>query len=482
MPRRVVRVVVPESTQPRALARPLFAAEDDASGPRGSDPLEFVLASIQRGEKRRKPSSFLQDAFNNCKGRAEMEERARSVFAPREVSPSGWACQGCQQPDRSKLVPSPDKAGWVCSLCGACDGATNLQETDYQASTRTVRMHDDEFARSLSATEFADAAKRRQARAANSATGAPLAGALRSAQERTVREATAEDATQTLGVRDRKRMEKAMMHLHAVFRAAGLDPDSNPICKCAFDLASRLFSKAAVHMQVCTNRNRTCMVAMVRHADTKLIGKACIAHVLKQADAAAAQGEAFESVAAPELKGMANKLAEEMAAYNKAVGVAREAETTIERVVSSSQATLCVACDDNDAEPDDGPSEEPATNTFPLALPSQNDDAQGSECVDAFLERLSVSLLSAKTIGWIDERILSIAQKHVVSVACYDWICEMTTWSADVVAGIVCVKTLAAMKFSTTQTFHTLKKLAKRHKITMLTVQSAVDSMPPPCV
>ena len=230
---------------------------------------------------------------------------------------------------------------------------------------------------------------------------------------------------------------------------------------------------------------------MVRHADSKLIGKACIAHVLKRADDAAARGEAFESVGPSEIKAMSRKLTGEMAAYNKAVGVAREAEATIVRITGSSPSTLCVACDDNDAELDDATGEgeeggasavETANGAFPLVLPSHGDDeGQPSQCVDAFLERLSVSLLSAKTIGWIDERILGIAQKHVVSVACYDWVCDVSTWSADVVAGIVCVKTLSAMKFSTMQTAHTLKKLAKKHKITMQTVQSAMDSMPTPC-
>lgn len=235
------------------------------------------------------------------------------------------------------------------------------------------------------------------------------------------------------------------------------------------------------------------VVSMVRHADSKLIGKACIAHVLKRADDAATSGEAFESVGPAELKDMARKLAGELAAYNKAVGVAREAETTIVRIIGSSQSTLCVACDDNDAELDldddaagggeeDGaPAIEAASGALPLALSHGDDEGQPSQCVEAFLERLSVSLLSAKTIGWIDERILSIAQKHIVSVSCYDWVCEISTWSADVVAGIVCVKTLSAMKFSTGQTTHTLKKLAKKHKITMQTVQAAMDSMPTPC-
>jgi hypothetical protein len=230
---------------------------------------------------------------------------------------------------------------------------------------------------------------------------------------------------------------------------------------------------------------------MVRHADSKLIGKACIAHVLKRADDAATSGEAFDSVGPAEIKAMSRKLAGEMASYNKAVGVAREADATIVRIFGSSQSTLCVACDDNDAELYDATGEgeeggasavETANGAFPLVLSSHGDDeGQPSECVDAFLERLSVSLLSAKTIGWIDERILGIAQKHVVSVACYDWVCDVSTWSADVVAGIVCVKTLSAMKFSTGQTAHTLKKLAKKHRITMQTVQSAMDSMPAPC-
>lgn len=520
MPRRTSIVVVPENTQQHALARRLdvLEATPETRGNGSNDPLELMLASMKRCGSRRKPSSFLQDAFNSCKGRAEMEECMRDVFELGDTgrSPtSGWACKGCKQPDRSKLVPSQDKSGWVCSLCGACDGHSNFQETEYEASTRTVRIRDDAFAKSLTASEFADSKARKKARVANEATGMSFPGSMRSAQERTTRKAVSESAiSQTLTERDRKRMEKAMLHLHSVFRLSGLDPDSNPICRSAFDVASHVFTKAALHMQVCSNRNRTCagnesptdrftrgpsspdcsclcdhVVSMVRHADSKLIGKACIAHVLKRANDAATSGNAFESVGPTEIKDMSRKLAGEMAAYNKAVGVAREAEATIVRITGSSQSTLCVACDDNDAELDAGEGGkegaqgiETASGAFPLAISSHGDDEdQHSQCVEAFLERLSVSLLSAKTIGWIDERVLGIAQKHVVSVACYDWVCDVRTWSADVVAGIVCVKTLSAMKFSTGQTVHTLKKLAKKHKITMQTVQSAMDSMPTPC-
>lgn len=267
MPRKTSRVVVPENTQQHALARQLVVPDDEASPePRanGSDgnTLELVLSSIQRREKRRKPSSFLQDAFNSCKGRAEMEERMRDVFEFGDAgrsSTGGWACKGCQQTDRSKLVPSQDKSGWVCSLCGACDGHSNFQETEYESSMRTVSVKDDAFAKSLTASEFADPKERKKARAANEGTGVSLPSSMRSAQEKITRNAVAENAmSQALSQRDRRRMEKAMMHLHSVFRSSGLDPDSNPICKSAFDVASHVFTKAALHMQVCNNRNRTC--------------------------------------------------------------------------------------------------------------------------------------------------------------------------------------------------------------------------------
>ena len=267
MPRKTSRVVVPENTQQHALSRRLVVVDDEAvsethGAARGGSPLELMLASIQRCEKRRKPSSFLQDAFNSCKGRAEMEARMRDVFEFAETgrsTTSGWACKGCQQPDRSKLVPSQDKSGWVCSLCGACDGHSNFQETQYEASARAVSMRDDAFAKSLTASEFADPKERKKARVANEATGVSFPSSMRPAQERSTRNAVAENAiSQTLSQRDRKRMEKAMVHLHSVFRSSGLDPDSNPICKSAFDVASNVFTKAALHMQVCNNRNRTC--------------------------------------------------------------------------------------------------------------------------------------------------------------------------------------------------------------------------------
>ena len=191
-----------------------------------------------------------------------MEQRTRDVFEFGDSgrSPtSGWECKGCQQPDRSKLVPSQDKSEWVCSLCGACDGHRNFQETEYESSMRTVSMRDDAFAKSLTASEFADPKERKKARVANEATGMSLPNSMRLAQERSMRNVVAEKAmSQALSQRDRRRMEKAMVHLHSVFRSSGLDPDSNPICKSAFDVASHVFTKAALHMQVCNNRNRTC--------------------------------------------------------------------------------------------------------------------------------------------------------------------------------------------------------------------------------
>lgn len=265
MPRRTSLVVVPENTQQHALARRLVIPDNEATPEtRGSDgsPLELVLASIQRFDKLRKPSSFLQEAFNNCKWRAEMEKRTRDVFEFGDAgrpSTSGWTCKGCQQSDRSKLVPSQDKSGWVCSLCGVCDGHSNFQETEYESSTRTTIIKDDSFAKSLTAREFAYPKDRKKARMSSESTGVSIPGSMRSAQERTKRNAITESAmSHVLTQRDRKRMEKAMMHLHDVFRSSGLDPDSNPICKSAFDVASHVFMKAALHMQVCNNRNRTC--------------------------------------------------------------------------------------------------------------------------------------------------------------------------------------------------------------------------------
>lgn len=488
MPRRGVTVVVPENTT-HALVQPLFvttnASDHAVAAPsHHTHHIDVIMASMQRSERKRKPSSFLHDAFYNSSDRLTVQYRMQTAFEMASTSSSdvctaasAWTCPGCGQTDRSKLVMSEDKSGWACAMCGVCDTGSNLQESTYDSHTRTTKCAG-LFGDSLTAVEFEDAGKRRQARLANESSCGTVPTSLRQAQHAVVRRATMENVlSETLCARDRRRMEKAMTHVNSLFRSSGLDPDSNPMCIAAFKLTSQIFVKATMHILACTNKNHTCMASMMRHADFKLVGKACVSHVLLIAEKAAANGEAFESIGPHEVKTMGRKLMVELAAYNKAVGVAREAEATISRLVDASHAAISIACDDNDVELDDDEGiGVPATTSLVLGATNEED----AQSIDAFLERLSMSLMSAKTIGWIDERILAIAQKHIGCVACYDWIANVRAWPADVVAAIICMKTLTMLRFSTGNMNTILKKLAKQHRLTIETVHNAMGSMPTP--
>jgi len=466
MPRRSVPVVLPENTT-RYLVQPLFVTTHTIGNvvTAPAHHIDGIIASMQSSERKRKPSSFLHDAFYNSSDRLTAQSRMQTAF---EMTSDAWTCRGCGQADRSKLVMSEDKSGWACAMCGVCDGASNLQESTYDSHIRTTKSAGP-IGASLTAVEFEDAGKRRKERMANESIGGNVPNSLRQAQDAVVRRATMENIlSETLCARDRRRMEKSMTHVNALFRSSGLDPDSNPMCIAAFKLTSQIFLKATMHTQICKNKNRTCMASMMRHADFKLVGKACVSHVLGIAETAASNGEAFESIGPHEVKTMARKLMVELVAYNKAVGVAREAESTIVRLVEASQAMICTECDDNDVEMDE---------TSVIAAPNEEEQS-----IDAFIERLSMSLMSAKTIGWIDDRILSVAQKHVGCVACYEWISTVRTWQADVVAAIICMKTLTTLKFSTGNMNTILKKLAKQHRLTIDTVHTAMGSMPTPIV
>jgi hypothetical protein len=499
MPSRRPRRVVPENKN-ASLVQPLLrhsdhAARDDGGNGGNGDAaasggvLEAALSSVSCQDSKRKPSWFLNQAFEYER---QVEERSKCMRQGLELgaAPStSWSCRVCTQSDRSKLQLADDKSGWSCTLCGAVDSQCNLQETEYESSTRTTVERGERVGSHMTASEFENVKERNKARIADAGTGTSVPASMREAQNKLTRGVAMEQALcDTLTPRDRKRMEKAMTHVNNVFRSSGLDPDSNPLCRMAFDTTSRIFLKSASHMLVCGNKNRTCVVWMVRSADVRLIAKACIAHVLALADAAVAKEEAFEQIAPFEVNNMKRKLNGEMEAFTKAVGVARDATDTTRRILEATPAALCEPCDDNDAVIDDGDELAVAdgtttnattvTDPFPLALVSDPRDGDESSAVDSFLEQLATSLLSAKTIGWIDERTLATAQAHVVGVDCYDWVSSKHTWPADVVAAIVCVKTLAQRGMAATHMTTVLKKLAKQHRITMSTVHSALDSMP----
>jgi len=383
---------------------------------------------------------------------------------------ASWACRGCGQGDRSKLVMSADKSGWACDLCGVCDAGSNLQESAYDSNARTTTVPTGIVGSSLTAIEFEDAGNRRNVRSANAcSTSVPTS--LKYAQNASTRLATMENViSEALCTKERRRMEKSMAHVNSLFVLAGLDPDSNKMCTSSFNLASQIFVKSNIHFKVCTNKNRTCMASMMRHADYKLIGKACVSHIICKAEEAASNGDAFESISAHDVKSMVRKIVAELVDYKKAVGVAREAEATILRLLEASQQYLCTECDDNDVELEDGDGD--------VLVPTTT--AVDTRSTDAFVDGLSLSLIAAKRIGWIDERILVVSQNHVGSVSCYQWVCGVREWPTDVVAAMICMKTLSTLKFSTGNMNTVLKKLAKQHGITIATIQNAIKAMPTP--
>lgn len=427
---------------------------------------------MQNFERKRKPSSFLHAAFYNSSEQSAESTILQTAFEMTDTKErkTSWSCRGCGQGDRSKLVMSDDKSGWSCGLCGVCDVGSNMQETAYDSNARTTKEPTGIVGSSLTAVEFDDAGNRRKARLANASSGS-VPTALQCAQNASTRRATMETViSDALCTKERRRMEKSMSHVNLLFVLAGLDPDSNKMCISSFNLTSQIFVKSNIHFRSCTNKNRTCMASMMRHADYKLIGKACVSYVICKAEESACNGDAFESVSPHDVKSMVRKIVAQLVDYKKAVGVAREAESTIHRLLEASQQSLCTECDDNDVELEEGDDD--------VMVPTTT--AVDTRSVDAFIEGLSLSLIAAKRIGWIDDRILVVSQNHIGSVSCYQWICGVREWHTDVVAAIICIKTLSALKFSTGNMNTILKKLAKQHKITIITVQNAINSMPIP--
>ena len=91
----------------------------------------------------------------------------------------------------------------------------------------------------------------------------------------------------------RRRRLAAPDPIHSIFTNAGFDPDASPICKQVSMLCPKLFVRTATHANHCKNTNHTCMCAMIKLADVKIVAKACIAHVLAIGEASAAKGEPF---------------------------------------------------------------------------------------------------------------------------------------------------------------------------------------------
>jgi hypothetical protein len=441
---------------------------------------------MTRRENRKKPSEFLHEAFYIMQKQQKISQIARSASgleAEVPATPNGWMCRGCGETDSSKLQESSDKSGFACSACGACEPTnSNFQEKAYDTNSRSTVCVDDKMATDLSADEFKSSAARRRARQANEAASQGVPSALRSTQEKITRQASVAASLEILQQRDKKRMDKAIVHVHSVFSSAGCDPDTNPLCASASSILMRLFVKTASHIISCPNKNG-CFASMIRLADPKLIASASIKRVVEDAHKLADSGEAFEQIGPFEVRQMTTKLLQQIAGFTKSVSVVRDSLCAIERILEASPETLCTACkdqeEDDDVDDEDAVLDEECASTA-LVLAPHEEDQPSFPSVDEFLHQIALSVEASKNVGWIDERTAEMAQKHVVGIACYDWISRNATWPPDIVSAIVSIKVLLALKLPTSNMRKIMKKSSKRYKISAETLQRELDAFPVP--
>lgn len=447
----------------------------EAAAPR--DELSKIMSAIDRTAtgKKRPPSFFFNEAYvrelTKYKRLDAAEAAVAAVTPAVDASPFvGWSCQSCGVADASKRVLADDKSGFVCTGCGACDSG-NFNETDYQARMRGSATKADATA-SLTAAEFESAAHRRRALESQQRVTGSVPSALRSQQEKLVRAATRENLLiENLKPRDKRRMDKSIITVHAIFKAASLDPDTSPLCKNASSAAQQLFLRSGSHMLSCENCTKTCLTSMIKNADHRLVAKACVARIVDAASEAADRDEAYEGIGTFEIKAMSRGLEAELAPYRKNVSVARDSSATVSRILTASALTLATPCSEFEETED----AEPVIN----AVYDEHDDGGG---VDAFLQKIALSIESAASMGWVDARTAEAAQRNVVGVTFYDWVCNVSHWPPDVAALMLALRVVAASGRKTSSLRQTLKKLAKQAKISFDTVQLSVDSMPVPLV
>lgn len=258
-------------------------------------------------------------------------------------------------------------------------------------------------------------------------------------------------------------MEKTIVHIHSVFRSAALNPDTNPLCALASDVASSLFVKANAHAARCSNKT-ACFCSMVYFADYKLIGKACVKHSVDCAEESAERDEAFKSLGPVEVRATSRKLLTELDKFVRAVSVVRESHNAIRKILSASAQTMAVECSDLDYDDDDN-------NVVAIA------DHTPCSNIDDFLQKLVLSLESAHKLGWVDERVLAAAQAHVESTAAYGWISRVQSWPADVVAAIICCKIISLSRCSTSTIRNTIRKLLKQYGLSAESAHAALESL-----
>ena len=446
--------------------------------------LDHIIKSMTRRENRKRPSEFLHEAFYTMQKQQRISQIARSASgleAEVPATPNGWMCRGCGETDSSKLQESSDKSGFACPSCGACEPTnSNFQEKTYDTNNRSTVVSDDKLATDLAAEEFKSSAARRRARQANEAASQGVPSALRGTQEKITRAAAAA-SLDVLQQRDKKRMDRTIVHVHSVFSSAGFDPDTNPLCASASKIVTRLFVKTASHILSCPNNKNGCFASMIRLADPKLIASASIKHVVEEAHKLADSGEAFEQIGPFEVRQMTTKLLQQITGFTKSVSVVRDSLCAIERILDASPGILCLACkeQDDDVDDEDAVLDEECAS---LVLAPHEEDRPSFPSVDQFLQQIALSIEASKNVGWIDERTAEMAQKHVVGIACYDWISRNATWPPDIVSAIVSIKVLLALKLPTSNMRKIMKKSSKRYKIYAETLQRELDAFPMPGV
>jgi hypothetical protein len=433
---------------------------------------------MSKAEKKRKPSYFLEEAFQNIENEKKKSAIAESAseldgFCGRRV----WSCRGCGETDMSHLAISSDKSGYVCDVCGTCD-LPNMQEKDFDTKNRTTCMPTNPVATELDAQEFKSAVNRRKERVAREVLSHGVPSSLRGTHDRIARQSVKESSLiGMLPHRDRKRMDKTIIHIHSTFNASGLNPDSNPLCIDASNLASLLFAKTASHIACCPNSNMTCFASLTRQADAKLIGNTCIKKTIDEARRITSTGNAFQQIGPFDVREMTEKLTVQMSAFLKLVSVVRDAESAVDRIVGVTAAQLCLSCD----KTDECNASEDATGFCDsrVTKETEENDTETSK-TDEFLHKVSVSVESAKMLGWVDEKVAELVQRHVRSVSCYDWVDSITTWPPDLVTAVLSLKASGFLKLPISNLKTITRKIAKKHNISNETVQSALDSLPCP--
>ena len=133
----------------------------------------------------------------------------------------------------------------------------------------------------------------------------------------------------------------------------------------------------------------------------------------------------------------------------------------------------CAPCDDNDA--DDG-----GVLTL-TAAPAADADTKSRRRIQTstrggsrrFLQKLALSLVAARQLGWLTVQLATL-QRHMSSVAAYDFVLEVKTWPRTSLPLWHASAPFSNQTHANVKT--ALKKLTKQHGLAMATVTQALDA------